>query len=227
MGPFRQDQLLTLIYAKGHRSCASPDYITSQQNYAQQRDWTSIWIYTRNTSSTDKSYYYINSWIYIYLTTMNNASLSSNTKTRLSSSGTHAQLLDCSCHHWRPPPVKAVITHGNSWYNRSKLFCVQYLPTEPNQYPKHTIPYVRSLHILITCEQKKIYMYTDFFYSLLLRVFYKQFVENHQLKNYRLIWINQYSNSNLQHIFIFIFIRHIIVLIIVFKYVLICMAFHV
>ena len=52
--------------------------------------------------------------LHIYLTTINNASLSSNTKTRLSSSRTHAQLPDCSCHHWRPTPVKAAITHGNS-----------------------------------------------------------------------------------------------------------------
>ena len=47
---------------------------------------------------------------------MNNASLSSNTK--------HVRLLQertpyCSCHHWRPPPVKAVITHGNSRDSRS------------------------------------------------------------------------------------------------------------
>ena len=140
----------SLWYAKRRRSCASPDYITSRQNYAQQRDRTSIWIYTRKTSSTEKSYYCINSWIYIYLTTMNNTSLSSNTKTCPSSSRTHTQLPDCLCHHWRPPPGKAVITHGNSRDSRSNpeplsTNCFVY-----NIYPPNPTN-IRSIHCNPIC----------------------------------------------------------------------------
>ena len=94
-----------------------------------------------------------NSWIYIYLTTKNNAFLSRNSK--------HVRLLqnalpDSSCHHMRPPPVEAAITHGDSrdsLSNRTtvyELFRAQYVITVPNQYPKYTIPCVRSLYLYIS-----------------------------------------------------------------------------
>ena len=109
---------------------------------------------------------------------MNNTSLSSNTKTCPSSSRTHTQLPECSCHHWRPPPGKAVITHMATHETAEATLnhCLQTV--------LFTIFTHRTLHILITCEQKKIYMYTDLicFYSLLLRVFYKKIVENHKIK---------------------------------------------
>ena len=63
-----------------HRSCAPSDYISLRQLCSQQRDRTSIWIYTRNISNSDKSHYDINSWITIYLTMIKNASLSHNSK---------------------------------------------------------------------------------------------------------------------------------------------------
>ena len=62
------------------RSCTPSDYIFLRQLCTQQRDRISIWIYTRKTSNSDKSHYNMNSWIYISLTTINNAYLSRNSK---------------------------------------------------------------------------------------------------------------------------------------------------
>ena len=96
------------------RSCAPSDYISLRQLCTQQRGRTSIWIYTKNTPNSARLRYNINSGIHIYLTTINNASLSHNSK--------YVRLLqkrmlsnpDFPRHHRRPPPVKAAISHGDS-----------------------------------------------------------------------------------------------------------------
>ena len=86
---------------------------------------------------------------------MNHTSFSSKYKTRPSSSRTYSQLPDCLV-----SPLEAVTRKGgkHSWQRTRqpkqprttvyKLFCVQYLPTVPNQYPKYTIPSAQSLHYL-------------------------------------------------------------------------------
>ena len=96
------------------RSCAPSDYISLRQLCTQQRGRTSIWIYTQNTPNSARSHYNISSGIHTYMTTINNASLSHNSK--------HVRLLqertlndpDSPRHHRSPPPVKAAISHGDS-----------------------------------------------------------------------------------------------------------------
>ena len=96
------------------RSCAPSDYISSRQLCTQQRGRTSIWIYTQSTPNSARSHYDINSGIHIYLTTINNASLSHNSKyVRLLQERT-LNKPDFPRHHRRPPPVKAAISHGDS-----------------------------------------------------------------------------------------------------------------
>ena len=105
-------------------------------------------IYTKNTPNSARSHYDINSGIHIHLITINNASLSHNSN--------HVCLLlnspDFPRHHRRPPPVKAAISHGDHETAKRhritayELFRAQYRIPVPNQYPKYTIPCVRSLH---------------------------------------------------------------------------------
>ena len=106
-----------------------------------------------HTPNSVKSHYYINFWIYIYLTTMNDASLSNNQNTSVFFKNA------------RPTPRLLVlpqevatskgVTHPWRLTRQPKqprttvyeLFRAQYLITVPNQYSKYTIPCVRSLHI--------------------------------------------------------------------------------
>ena len=60
------------------RSCASPDYITPR--WTIHNDVTEL-ASDLHTPNSVKSHYYINFWIYIYLTTMNDTSLSNNQNT--------------------------------------------------------------------------------------------------------------------------------------------------
>ena len=104
----------SLEKANLRRSCAPSDYISLRQLCTQQRGRTNIWIYTPNTPNSARSHYSTNSGIRINLITINNASLSHNSK--------HVNLpQECTLnnpdfphHQRRPPPVKVAISHGNS-----------------------------------------------------------------------------------------------------------------
>ena len=93
------------------RSCAPSDDISLQQLCAQQCGRTNMRIYTQNTPNSARSHYGIHSGIHINLITINNTTLSHNSK--------HVRLLqECTLnnpdfprHHRGLPPVKAAIAH--------------------------------------------------------------------------------------------------------------------
>ena len=152
------------------RSCAPSDDISLGQLCSQQCVRTNMRIYTQNTPNSARSHYNINSGIHINLITINNASLSHNS--------THVHLLqertlsnpDFPCHHTRPPPVKAAISHGDSRDSQSDIEslptnCFVHniespSPTNIRCIPSHVYDHYISIHkfaIVIFVHLKKVY----------------------------------------------------------------------
>ena len=110
-----------------------------------------------HTPNSVKSLYYINFWIYIYLTNMNDASLSNNKNTSVFFKNTRPT-------PWLLSPQEAATSNGGNhpWRLTRQpkqprttvydLFRAQYVIAVPKQYPKYTIPCVRSLHLYFTIQ---------------------------------------------------------------------------
>ena len=101
-------------FRKAHlRRSAHPRTITLYGSSVHNNVAEPAYESTHRTLPT-RSHYDINSGIHIYLTTINNASLSHNSNyVRLLQERT-LNNTDFPRHHRRPPPVKAAISHGDS-----------------------------------------------------------------------------------------------------------------
>ena len=115
--PLRSDQTLPKCPTSPSDTlqCAAPAHLRTttdlQYDFPQSLFGMDFTFSTRSTSNTSKYQSQINSG-YIIRQVWITPFIGSNFQKRPSLSSTYSRLA-ASCHLWRPPPVKAGITHGN------------------------------------------------------------------------------------------------------------------